>query len=151
MKGMDSFDWLAIFVNAVTTAYDPHTYWLTPKEIEDFEIAMRLNYEGIGAQLRDEDGYATIGSLMPGGAAIKDGKLAGRGPDPLGRAGPHRSVEGRGRAAAPRGRGPDPRPRGHDRPAPRPAEERRRDAHAFARAPEARSSRTARLAARSST
>ena len=75
MKGMDPFDWLAAFVNAVTTAYDPHTNWLTPKEMEDFAIAMRLNFEGIGAQLRDDDGYITISSLMPGGAAIKDGRL----------------------------------------------------------------------------
>jgi carboxyl-terminal processing protease len=75
MKGMSDFDWLAIFVNAVTNAYDPHTSWLPPRELEDFEIAMRLNFEGIGAQLRDEEGYATIGSLMPGGSAIKDGKL----------------------------------------------------------------------------
>jgi carboxyl-terminal processing protease len=76
MKGMDSFEWLAIFVNAVTTAYDPHTSWLTPREMEDFAIAMRLNFEGIGAVLRDDDGYPTVGELMPGGSAIRDGRLA---------------------------------------------------------------------------
>ena len=136
MKGMDPFDWLAAFVNAVTTAYDPHTTWLTPKEMEDFAIAMRLNFEGIGAQLRDDDGYITISSLMPGGAAIKDGRLqAGDRILSVG-AGPERSLEGRGRAAGHRRRGPDPRPGGHDRAAPRQAEERRRDAHACARAPE---------------
>lgn len=76
VQGMSDLDWLALFVNAVTEAYDPHTSWMTPSELEDFEIAMRLNFEGIGAQLRDEDGYATVGGLMPGGSAIKDGKLA---------------------------------------------------------------------------
>lgn len=77
VKGMNDFARLAIFVNAVTTAYDPHTSWLNPSDLEDFEIAMRLKYEGIGALLREEeDGYVTISSLIPGGAAIKDGKLA---------------------------------------------------------------------------
>jgi carboxyl-terminal processing protease len=77
IKGINNFERLAIFVNAVTTAYDPHTSWLSPRELEDFEITMRLNYEGIGAVLKEEeDGYISVASLMPGGAAIKDGKLA---------------------------------------------------------------------------
>jgi carboxyl-terminal processing protease len=76
VKGMSEFERLSVFVNAVTTAYDPHTTWLSPRDLEDFEIAMRLNYEGIGAILKEEDGYVAISSLMPGGSAIKDGKLA---------------------------------------------------------------------------
>jgi carboxyl-terminal processing protease len=37
---------------------------------------MRLNYQGIGAHLQDEDGYATVKDIIPGGAAHKDGTLA---------------------------------------------------------------------------
>ena len=36
---------------------------------------MRLNLDGIGAQLTSEDGYTKLTSIVPGGAADKDGRL----------------------------------------------------------------------------
>ena len=53
----------------------PHTSFMSPGTLENFEIGMRLQLDGIGAQLKSEDGYTTIVELTPGGAAERDGRL----------------------------------------------------------------------------
>ena len=62
---------LAIFVNAFTTALDPHSNYLTQEEHEDFQISTNLKLEGIGVLLRTDDGFVTVESIMPGGPASK--------------------------------------------------------------------------------
>ncbi len=62
---------LAQFVNAFSTALDPHSNYLPQEEHEDFKISMELKLEGIGARLRSEDGFVIIESIIPGGAADK--------------------------------------------------------------------------------
>jgi carboxyl-terminal processing protease len=62
-------------LTAVTSAFDPHTSYMSPSSLENFSIALRLSLEGIGAQLRDEDGMCTVHEVVPGGAADKHGKL----------------------------------------------------------------------------
>ena len=42
--------------------------------MENFEIPMRLNLEGIGARSLD-DGFTMVNRLIPGGPAEKDGQL----------------------------------------------------------------------------
>lgn len=63
------------YLNAVTTAYDPHTTYFSPRTGENFQINMKLSLEGIGAQLSIEDELVTIKKLIVGGPAIKSGKL----------------------------------------------------------------------------
>ena len=75
MKQLDDEDVLAIFITAISTGYDPHTSYMSRRTLEDFEIRMRLNYQGIGARLVDEDGYAMVTSIMPGGSAKRQGGL----------------------------------------------------------------------------
>ncbi|MCB9889297.1 MAG: carboxy terminal-processing peptidase [Planctomycetes bacterium] len=75
MKQLDNEDVLAFFITAVTQSFDPHTTYMSRRTLEDFQIHMRLNYQGIGARLNDEDGYAVIQSVMPGGAAKRQGIL----------------------------------------------------------------------------
>lgn len=75
MHELRSDEVLALFLSSAAGSYDPHTSYLSPRVLEDFEIQMRLNYQGIGARLREEDGFAVIESIMSGGAAEKDGKL----------------------------------------------------------------------------
>jgi len=48
---------------------------MSPDTLKNFEIGMKLELDGIGAQLKGEDGYTTIVELTPGGAADKDGRL----------------------------------------------------------------------------
>lgn len=75
LKQFDDEDVLAMFITAISTGFDPHTTYMAPRVLENFEIHMRLNYQGIGARLNDVDGYAEIESIMPGGAVSKQGGL----------------------------------------------------------------------------
>lgn len=68
-------DVVAAFLKAFTSSYDPHSTYLSPDELENFNISMRLSLEGIGATLRWEDGYTVISSIIAGGAAFREGSL----------------------------------------------------------------------------
>jgi carboxyl-terminal processing protease len=48
---------------------------MPPDELTDFEIALKLSLEGIGAVLTSDDGFTVIQSLVPGGQAAKTGQL----------------------------------------------------------------------------
>ncbi|MBN2644831.1 MAG: carboxy terminal-processing peptidase [Desulfuromonadaceae bacterium] len=63
------------YLNAIARAYDPHSNYLPPEEKEDFDIHMRGSLEGIGAMLREEDGFIKVVHLIPGGAAQRQGGL----------------------------------------------------------------------------
>jgi carboxyl-terminal processing protease len=75
MRQTDSDDLLEMYLTALTTAYDPHTSYMGHSTLEDFEIQMRLNLEGIGAALEAPDGETVVKKVIPGGAAAKDGRL----------------------------------------------------------------------------
>ena len=68
-------DVFSIVMNNLTSLYDPHSSYLSPKSAEDFEMAMSLKLDGIGALLTTEDDYPTIVSVVPGGPAEKSGKI----------------------------------------------------------------------------
>jgi len=63
------------YLNAVTRAFDPHTNYLAPSSKEDFDISMSGSLEGIGATLREEDGYIKVVRVIPGSAASRQGQL----------------------------------------------------------------------------
>ncbi|PIE40550.1 MAG: tail-specific protease, partial [Gammaproteobacteria bacterium] len=71
-----SDDVFQLYANAVTSVYDPHTNYFSPRTGEDFDINMSLSLEGIGAQLTLEDEVITIKELIAGGPAKQSGKLA---------------------------------------------------------------------------
>jgi carboxyl-terminal processing protease len=71
----DSDELLEMFLTSVTSAFDPHTTFMSPSTHENFQINMKLNLEGIGAALKAEDGYTVITKVIPGGAADKQGQL----------------------------------------------------------------------------
>ena len=71
----DNSDVLEAYLNGLTHAYDPHTDYLNTSHAQDFSINMSLALFGIGAELRSEDGYCTIISLVPGGPAAKGKQL----------------------------------------------------------------------------
>lgn len=68
-------DAAADLINAVTASVDPHTNYLPPADKANFDINMRGQLEGIGAQLREKDDYIEIIELVPGGAAWRQGQL----------------------------------------------------------------------------
>ncbi|MDR2862900.1 MAG: carboxy terminal-processing peptidase [Puniceicoccales bacterium] len=56
-----------IYLNTLTTQYDPHTSFFSKQSREEFEIAMRNKLIGVGAVLQDDEGYCTIKDILPGG------------------------------------------------------------------------------------
>lgn len=63
------------YLNAFARAFDPHTNYMPPQSKEDFDISMRGSLEGIGATLRDDEGYIKVVKVVPGSAADRQGEL----------------------------------------------------------------------------
>lgn len=57
------------FINAYTTAIEPHTAYFSPRTSENFDISMRLSLQGIGAVLRAENDYTKVVKVISGGPA----------------------------------------------------------------------------------
>ena len=74
----DGGDVLQTYLNGLTHAYDPHSDYFNVGHAQDFSIDMSLALFGIGAELRSEDGYCTIMSLVPGGPAAKSKQIKPR-------------------------------------------------------------------------
>ena len=74
-KQTKSEDIVDLYINSIALTYGPHTSYMSPKRMEDFEIDMRLSLEGIGALLSSDGLYTTIASLVPGVPAEKTDKL----------------------------------------------------------------------------
>lgn len=75
---MESFDeemLLQRYLSSFSQVYDPHSDYMSPSSVEDFDINMKLSLVGIGAMLRPDDGSARIVRVIPGGPADKDGRL----------------------------------------------------------------------------
>lgn len=65
----------SVFVNAITSAMDPHTTFFPPLEKRSFDENMSGRFFGIGATLGREDGNIKIMSLVSGSPAWKSGEL----------------------------------------------------------------------------
>jgi carboxyl-terminal processing protease len=68
-------DIFSLAMSSLTSQFDPHSTYFSPRSAEDFELNMSLKLEGIGALLTTEDDYAKIVSLVPGGPAEKSGRI----------------------------------------------------------------------------
>ena len=66
---------LEMFLSSLAHCFDPHSSYMSPQTVEDFQIQMRLSLDGIGAALRSEDGMTVVAQIVVGGAAEKDGRL----------------------------------------------------------------------------
>ncbi len=64
-----------MYLTALCLTFDPHSSYMSPRSLKDFQIQMGLNLEGIGAALKSEDGYTIVAQIVPGGAAAVDGRL----------------------------------------------------------------------------
>lgn len=72
---MNHTDVLEAYLTAMTMTFDPHSTYMSPSSWENFQIQLNSHLEGIGAQLRSDDGYTIVDAIVPGGAADKDGRL----------------------------------------------------------------------------
>jgi carboxyl-terminal processing protease len=75
VRKVDSEDVFQMFMNAYATSIEPHTNYLGPRSADNFDIAMRLSLEGIGAVLQSRDEYTVIREIVPGSPVGLSGKL----------------------------------------------------------------------------
>jgi carboxyl-terminal processing protease len=69
LRELDGDDVFQSFMNAYSSAIEPHTNYMSPRTSENFNIQMRLSLEGIGAVLGREDEYTAIRQIVKGGPA----------------------------------------------------------------------------------
>lgn len=72
---MDIYELLELYLTSLTTALDPHTTYLAPREKATFDMQISLELQGIGATLRPDDGSTIVETIVAGGAADRDGRL----------------------------------------------------------------------------
>lgn len=75
VRKVDNEDVFQMFMNAYATSIEPHTNYLGPRSADNFDIAMRLSLEGIGAVLQSRDEYTVIREIVPGSPVGLSGKL----------------------------------------------------------------------------
>lgn len=66
VKKIDREDRQSVYLNAMISAYDPHSTYMPPRDQERFEVYMAGKYEGIGATLQQKQGYLTVVDMFPG-------------------------------------------------------------------------------------
>jgi len=71
----DRKDYFNLFVNSIVTEFDPHTYYLAPKEKELFDTNISGKYEGIGARLTKKQEKVKIIEVIAGGPIWKNDLL----------------------------------------------------------------------------
>jgi len=71
----NSEDVFSVYMNSITQAYDPHTNFLAPKAADNFNQAMKLSLEGIGARLQTENDFTKVAEIIPGGPADKSERI----------------------------------------------------------------------------
>jgi carboxyl-terminal processing protease len=73
---VDDEDVANYFLSAVSRAYDPHTDYMSFREMDRFKDGMKNELVGIGALLQaEEDGATIIKGIVVGGPADKEGQL----------------------------------------------------------------------------
>ncbi|MCW1884901.1 carboxy terminal-processing peptidase [Luteolibacter flavescens] len=76
VKDVDDEDVAAMFLSSVARSFDPHTDYMSTREMDRFRDGMRNELVGIGALLQgEEDGATKIMGIVVGGPADKHGVL----------------------------------------------------------------------------
>jgi carboxyl-terminal processing protease len=75
MHQISSDELLEMYLTSLTSAFDPHTSYMSAGTLEDFNILMKAELDGIGASLQYDDGNTIVNELVDGGAAQLDGRL----------------------------------------------------------------------------
>lgn len=76
VSDVDEADIAAYFLSAVAQTFDPHTDYLSYREMERFKDSMRNQLVGIGALLQaEEDGATKIMGIVVNGPADRQGQL----------------------------------------------------------------------------
>ncbi len=68
-------DWFVMYLNAIVTEFDPHTYYFGPEEKDRFDTSMSGKFEGIGARLQRKNDRIKIVEVISGGPAWRGNKI----------------------------------------------------------------------------
>ena len=74
LKSSDD-DKFNIFVNAITTTFDPHSEFFPPVDKRYFDEEMSGRFYGIGASLQYDEGNIKVASVITGSPAWKSGEI----------------------------------------------------------------------------
>jgi carboxyl-terminal processing protease len=75
MKDLDRNDWFSVYINSITSRFDPHTNYFAPEEKERFDVSISGKLEGIGARLQKKNDFTEISELISGGPAWRGKQL----------------------------------------------------------------------------
>ncbi len=68
-------DWFSQYINSIVDEFDPHTFYLAPRDKERFDTGMSGKFEGIGARLLKKREGAKITDIISGGPVWRDAQL----------------------------------------------------------------------------
>lgn len=72
---VERIDYFSLFMNAITTHFDPHTNYFPPRNKDRFDISMSGKLEGIGARLQKKMDYISVLEIISGGPAWKSQEI----------------------------------------------------------------------------
>lgn len=75
MKDLTRDDWFSVYINSITSQFDPHTNYFPPEEKERFDVSISGKFEGIGARLQKKNDFTEITELISGGPAWRGKQL----------------------------------------------------------------------------
>jgi carboxyl-terminal processing protease len=75
MKELTRDEWFSIYINSITSRFDPHTNYFPPEEKERFDVSISGKFEGIGARLQKKNDFTEITELISGGPAWRGKQL----------------------------------------------------------------------------
>jgi len=75
IKDLNRNDWFSVFLNAITSQFDPHTNYFAPDDKARFDTSISGSLEGIGARLQKKNDYVEITELISGGPAWRGKQL----------------------------------------------------------------------------
>lgn len=75
IKAKKKKDYFSIYINSFAATFDPHTMYLSPKDLSQFNSSISGKIIGIGARLQDKKGYPVFMELIVGGPAWKSKEI----------------------------------------------------------------------------
>jgi len=75
MDDVERTDYLGLYLNAITTYFDPHTNYFAPQTKERFDTSMSGKLEGIGARLQKKMDYISVVEIISGGPAWRSEEI----------------------------------------------------------------------------
>jgi carboxyl-terminal processing protease len=75
MKDLTRDDWFSVYINSITSRFDPHTSYFPPEDKKSFEQDISGKFEGIGARLQMKNDFTEITELISGGPAWRGKQL----------------------------------------------------------------------------